>query len=437
MISLNATQEPTGKLDPEAWLTDPTTVSVLDALEAGGTEVRFVGGCVRDALAKKPVHDIDLGTPDKPEQVVALLKAADIRAVPTGLQHGTVTAVTKGKSFEITTLRRDVETDGRRAVIAYTDDWIVDSSRRDFTINAMSANRAGDVYDYHEGIPDLAHGRIRFIGRADDRIQEDYLRILRYFRFFALFGRPPYDDAAFSACRKHAQGLENISAERIQYELMRTLGATEPAEAFIMMRDAHVLEVVLPEATQIGSLRSAAWLESRGLVMDGLAPSPLRRLGALLGTNTDAKAVAKRLRLSNLDTARLAALLKLLPAMKLPTDAVATRRMMHKLGAEAVVDAAVVSWACRLADIGKLPHDESQARREQLEVALSWETPSLPIDGSDAKKAGIPHGPDIGHALRTVEDWWANNDFEPDREGCLKRLIEVATEMNKKGPAST
>lgn len=437
MISLNATQEPTGKLDPEAWLTDPATVAVFDALEAGGTEVRFVGGCVRDALAKRPVHDIDLGTPDKPERVQALLEAADIRAVPTGLQHGTITAVVHGKSFEITTLRRDVETDGRRAVIAYTDDWIVDSSRRDFTINAMSANRDGDVYDYHEGIPDLAHGRIRFIGRADDRIQEDYLRILRYFRFFALFGRPPYDDAAFAGCRKNAQGLENISAERIQYELMRTLGATEPAEAFIMMRDAHVLDVVLPEATEIGSLRSAAWLESRGLVMDGLAPTPLRRLGALLGPNTDAETVANRLRLSNRESARLSALLKLLPAMKLPTDAAATRRMMHKLGAEAVADAAVVSWARRLADIGKLPHEESAARREQLEVALSWETPTLPIDGSDAKVAGIPHGPDIGHALRAVEDWWANNDFAPDRHACLKKLLEVAKDMNKQGPANT
>lgn len=435
MVSLNASAEPTGKLDPAAWLTDEATVKIFDALTTGGADVRFVGGCVRDALARRPVSDIDIGTPDEPERVIALLRASEIKSVPTGLEHGTVTAVIGKKTFEITTLRRDMETDGRRAVVAFTDDWIVDSSRRDFTINAMSANRHGDVYDYHEGIPDLAHGRIRFIGRAEDRIQEDYLRILRYFRFYALLGRPPYDEAAFAACRKHAARLTEIAAERIRYEILRTLGANDPAEAFIMMRDAHVLEVVLPEASEVGSLRTAAWLESRGLVLPGLHPDPLRRLGAVLGPSTDGAGVARRLRLSNQESKRLQQMLKLLPAMKLPSDPAATRRMMHRMGGQAVADTVIVSWARRLADIGKLPLEETEARRKQLEIALSWDAPQLPIDGRDAKAAGIARGPAVGVALRAVEDWWASGDFKAERDACLKRLAEVADDIRKHGEA--
>lgn len=433
MISLGATSDPTGKLDPEAWLTDSATVAVFDALEVGGADVRFVGGCVRDALAKRPVKDIDIGTPDMPEKIMAMLEARGIKSIPTGLQHGTVTAVVAGRTFEITTLRKDVETDGRRAVVAFTDDWIVDSSRRDFTINAMSANRGGDVYDYHEGIPDLAHGRIRFIGRAEDRIQEDYLRILRYFRFYALMGRPPYDEAAFAGCRKFAEKLSTISAERIRHELMRTLSATEPAEAFLMMRHAHVLDVILPEATDIGTLRTASWLETRGIVLPGLQADPVRRLGALLGGTSEIGTVSARLRLSNRESARLGGMLKVLPAMKLPNDRAATRRLMHKMGAESVADAALVSWARRLSEIGKLPSKESTARREQLETAFSWKAPVLPIDGTDVQSIGIPHGPKVGSILRAVEDWWAEDDFEADRDACLEKMRSVAAAADDDG----
>lgn len=420
MISLGATREPTGKLNPEPWLSDPATLGVMNALSAGGADVRYVGGCVRDAIARRPVNDIDIGTPEPPYLVIQRLTDAGIKSVPTGIDHGTVTAVTEDRVFEVTTLRRDVETDGRRAVIAYTDDWIVDSSRRDFTINAMSANRDGDVYDYHDGMADLAHGRVRFVGIAEERVQEDYLRILRYFRFYAHFGRPPYDEGAYTACRKHAEKLKDISAERIRHELLRTLGAVEPADAFIMMRNAHVLDVILPEATEIGTLRAAAWLASRGVIIDGLKPEPLRRLGALLAPDCDAKDVAARLRLSNKETERLVNMKKFAPIFTVTDSMKKVQSRIQKLGNVTVGDALILAWAARLAADAKLPTSETQTRREALETAFAWQAPALPIGGDDVKALGVPAGPEIGTVLRDVEDWWAEGEFSADRDACLE-----------------
>lgn len=431
MISLNATQEPTGKLNPEPWLLEESTVAVMKALSAGGADVRFVGGCVRDAIAKRPIHDIDIGSPEAPEVVVQRLEAAGIKAVPTGIEHGTITAVTDHKSFEITTLRKDVETDGRRAVVAYTDDWIVDSSRRDFTINALSANPDGDVYDYHDGMSDLAHGRIRFIGRAEDRVQEDYLRILRYFRFYAHFGRPPYDEAAFSACRRDAEKLKGISAERIRHELLRTLNAKEPEDAFIMMRNAHVLDAILPEATEIGTLRATAWLESRAIIIDGLHPDPVRRLGAILTPKSDGVSVAGRLKLSNKEADRLISMKKFAPIFQIADALDNIHARIKKLGNETVADALILAWAARIADMGKLPAAETAARREALETAFAWTAPALPIDGDDVKSMGIPTGPHIGTLLGAVEDWWTDGGFAAKRDDCLEKLKQIIAKEGK------
>lgn len=421
---MNATQDPTGKLGPEPWITAPATIKVMDALCQNGADVRFVGGCVRDAIAKRPVKDIDIATPDKPKDVQTLLVNAGIRAEPTGIDHGTITAICDGETFEITTLRKDVETFGRRAVVAFTDDWIVDSSRRDFTINALSANRDGDVYDYHNGILDLAHGQIRFIGSAEDRVSEDFLRIMRFFRFYGHYGRPPCDKNAFLACRKYADQLKGISAERIREELLKIVMAPDAADVFLLMREAHVLGAILPEATSIGRLRSASWLANRGIVVDGMRPDPIRRLGAVLGSDADTSSVASRLRLSNRESHRLAEMAKLSGKLEPLIDESAIRRLIHAEGAEAVQDAAILAWASRLADMARLPAAETQARLAQLETAFSWTSPSLPISGSDAQAMGLLRGPKIGRALRAVEDWWAEGDFHADREQCLERLKE-------------
>lgn len=428
---MNATTAPIGKLNPEPWLRDPATVRIMDALTAGGADVRYVGGCVRDALAKRTISDIDIGTPETPETVISRLTEAGVHYIPTGLSHGTVTAVIDKRVFEVTTLRCDLKTDGRRAVVAFTDDWIIDSSRRDFTINALSSNRDGDVYDYHDGIADLAHGRIRFVGRADDRVCEDYLRILRYFRFFGHYGRPPYNVAAFNACRKHVDNLRSISAERIHHEILRTLAAPEPADVFIMMRDAHVLETVLPEATEIGTLRCAAWLAARGVVIDGLVPDPLRRLGAVLSPDCDLDALSDRLKLSNKETDRLRKMKSLAPTLVLPSDIASTQRLIKLHGNEAVGDAQVLAWATRLSDQAKLPSDETAARRAALEAAFVWQAPHFPIRGDDVKALGISPGPEIGTALRAVEDWWAEGDFVADREDCLRYLKTMIENQGK------
>ncbi len=422
MISLGATKDPTGKLSPEPWLTDIATTSVMDALSAGGADVRFVGGCVRDAIVKRPVSDIDIGTPEQPEQVIDRLNAANIKAIPTGIEHGTVTAIAHGKAFEITTLRCDLETDGRRAVVAYTDDWIVDSSRRDFTFNALSANSDGDVFDFHDGLSDLAHGRVRFVGRAEDRVEEDYLRILRFFRFFAHYGRHPYNSAAFNACRKHAAQLSQISAERISHEILKTLIAPDPTDTFSMMRDAHVLEHVLPEATAFGTLRAASWLAARGIVIDGLKPDPIRRLGAVIIPGSDIAAIAKRLKLSNRERKRLVVMTALAPALSKPSDAQSTHKLIHEHGNEAVADAGILAWAARLAEHGRLNPDETAARHAQLEASSAWSPPAFPIGGDDARALGIAPGPNIGIALRTVENWWSDGDFQADRDACLIQL---------------
>ncbi|KAF0137295.1 MAG: poly(A) polymerase [Rhodospirillaceae bacterium] len=264
---------PVGQLPPQPWLTHPATRRVIAALTAEGGEVRFVGGCVRDALLQRSVNDIDLATPERPELVLARLAQASLRALPTGLAHGTVTALVDGQTFEITTLRRDVACDGRRAVVAYTDNWAEDAARRDFTINALSADPAGSVYDPFDGLPDLHHGRVRFVGSPRTRIEEDVLRLLRYFRFHGWYGRPPPDREALAACRALAPRLATLSAERVRDELWKILLVPDPASMLLLMQGERVLAHVLPEAGAFGCLRLLAWFEGHGLRVEGTSTS--------------------------------------------------------------------------------------------------------------------------------------------------------------------
>jgi len=255
MVSLHASLEPQGDLGPQPWMAAASTKALMEALAANGSEPRFVGGCVRDALAKREVKDVDVATPETPDAVLKLLERAAIKAVPTGIEHGTVTAVFPDRSFEVTTLRRDEETDGRHAKVAFTDDWVADAERRDFTINAMSATTDGAVYDYNQGIADLAHGRVRFIGRAETRIDEDYLRILRFFRFQGGYGKPPLSRDALAACRSRAPKLAELSGERVRSEMLKILLVPDPADILVHMQGAGALAVVLPEMAGVASLR--------------------------------------------------------------------------------------------------------------------------------------------------------------------------------------
>ena len=434
----------TGKLSPQPWIEFPETKAVIAALTRDGASVRFVGGCVRDALAHRPVKDIDIATHDAPDKVIALLEAAGIRAIPTGIEHGTVTAVVGRRHFEITTLRIDVETDGRRARVAFTDDWAADAARRDFTINAMSAAPNGDVYDPFNGIPDLAHGWIRFVGRAEDRIREDALRLLRFFRFFAAYGRPPADPEALDACRKLAPLVDTLSGERVRSELFRILLSPDPATVVSLMRGLGVLKHVLPEANEtgtsetgaagdgkgadgIGRLRAVAWLTTRAVRVDSFAPDALRRLAALANTDrAGALKIAERLRLSNAERDHLVLLSDPPVAIKPEMGGRARRRAFHQLGAEMFRSLAIVAWGDEIAHASFEPHGRNQAWLDLLKAADDWRPVEFPLRGRDAVAMGIPAGEKMGSLLGEVEAWWMETDFQAGREECLAKLRELA-----------
>jgi poly(A) polymerase len=404
-------------------MTAPETRIVLDALTAEGSEARFIGGCVRDALLKRPVRDVDIASPEPPEKVTALLVKAGVKVVPTGIDHGTVTAVVAKMPFEITTLRVDVETDGRRAKVAFTDDWIADAARRDFTINAMSCTADGDVYDYFNGLEDLGHGTIRFVGNARERIDEDVLRLLRFFRFFALYGRPPADRDALAACREKASGIRLLSGERVRVETFRTLMAADPADVFQLMRENGVLEHVLPEAGDVGRLRMMSWLDTRAIRVDSVAPHPVRRLAALLDTDLrGAQALAGRLKLANRQKARLITMAA--PPFPVGPDAgsLTIHKALRRLGPAAVRDLALLNWAGELAVMPRLPHSRTEGWIELINIVDSWEPPQFPLQGRDALALGARHGPEVGTLLRAVEAWWEDGEYRAGREDCLEKL---------------
>ena len=428
MVSLNATYGPTGKLSPQPWLDAPETKAVIDALTADGAEVRFVGGCVRDALSNRPADpvpsgDVDIATPDPPEKVIRLLETAAIKAIPTGIGHGTVTAVIGPARFEITTLRIDVETDGRRANVAFTDDWIADAGRRDFTINALSATPDGDVYDHHDGISDLAHGAIRFVGRADERITEDVLRLLRFFRFYGLYGRPPPDPDALAACRTHADKLPTLSGERVRDELFKILLVPDPGDIAMLMRGHGVFDHILPEASDVGRLRMVSWLETRAIKIESVIPDSLRRLAALMDTDAEgAGTVAERLRLSNRQTLRLVSLAAPPVEMGPDMDATAVRRALHRLGPNTVRDLMLLAWAGELAITPRLPAERTQGWIALLETCDGWQGATFPLAGDDVVGLGVAEGPRVGELLAQVEDWWEQGDYATDHGQCLDKL---------------
>lgn len=390
----------------------PATSSVIDALAAGGAEARFVGGAVRDALLGRPIGDIDIATPAPPERVTELLEERGIKVVPTGLAHGTVTAIagTPPRHFEITTLRRDVETYGRHARVAFDADWAADAARRDFTINAIYLTPDGVIHDPVGGLADLRARHVRFVGDAATRIAEDVLRILRYYRFEARFGAGGGDAHARAACRAAAHLLPNLSIERIAQELVRLLETPDPVAALDMMREDGVLGVALPEASRLDRLRRLIGIEPKG--------DPLRRLAALVDVDAaGAVALAERLRLSNAWRDRLRGLATPWP-LDLQGDARAQRRSLYRLGAERYRDLALLQAAEGAMSPKRLA--------ELLILAEAWAFPVFPVTGHDVTSLGVPSGPRVGRLLGALHDWWEGGDFTADRAACLARLKELA-----------
>jgi len=415
-----------GRIAPQAWMEAESTRAVIKALTAQGGEARFVGGCVRAAVLGRAVKDIDIATGEPPESVIALLQKAGIKAIPTGVAHGTVTAVIDEARFEITTLRLDVETDGRHAKVAFTDDWARDAARRDLTINAIFLAPDGQLFDPCRGLADLKEGRVRFVGDAHERIAEDVLRLLRYFRFFAEYDRPPPDAEALAACRDLAGELPKLSGERVRGELMKLLGAPGAAAVLEIMAVEGILPHVLPEAKAFALLSALCAIEDAGEA-PGAAPDGLRRLAAVLDVDgAGAEAVAARLRLSNADTDRLTALAGRAEGLGPAADAKAVRRRLYNLGADIFRDLTLIEWAGAKAADADLAGTASDGYRAQLATAAGWIAPSLPVGGEDVLALGVGAGPEVGALLEGIEAWWLDEDFAPDREACLRKLKELA-----------
>lgn len=417
----NESVKTTQRIAVPPWMAAAETRAVIDALSAKGAVVRFVGGCVRDTLLQRPVGDLDLATTDPPETVTALLEEAGLRAIATGIEHGTITAVADGKPFEVTTLRHDVETYGRHAKVAFTDDWEADSMRRDFTINAIYCDPDGTLYDPQGGEADLGAGRVRFVGAARERIAEDVLRLLRFFRFHAWFGRGAADEEALAACREAAAELERLSAERVWRELKKLLAAPDPSPDIRLMAENGILEHVLPEMeTETGTDAPLAALTAIEAKLED--PDPLRRLAVLLGdagTDTVGK-VAKRLKLSNAERDRLTALAG--ETQDLSDDAMAWRRALYTSGTALFRDRVLLAWAANpQADTKK-----EETYREMLAEAHGWTPPCLPVTGNDVLALGMEPGEAVGDLLARLEDWWITEDFTPGREDCLAKLKALA-----------
>jgi poly(A) polymerase len=435
----------TVRLDPteQAWMRSPAAHAVIDALEtARAGSVRFVGGCVRNALMGEPVSDIDLATQLTPPETIAALEAAGLRAIPTGIEHGTVTALAHGQTIEVTTLRRDVATDGRRAVVAFTDDWTEDSQRRDFRLNAIYCAPDGAVFDPQDGVADARARRIVFIGDADARIAEDALRILRFFRFHAQFGRGAPDRDGLLACVRAKDSIAGLSGERVWAEMRKLLSAPAPETSLRWMQTSGVLRAALgpceglETAVQMASLRREhdwprdALLMLAALTLDGGGADEMR-----------AEALAKRLKMTRAERARLGRAARITCAKIAgdspadPKNDSATEKKLHRDGKDAVADEARLCWAR-----ARAAESRTEARNDadddahthyygaMLARAMTWTAPKFPISGKDLQNIGFEEGKSLGDVLAALETRWIDSKFTLDKS----ELMMLAASLRRK-----
>lgn len=395
-----------------AFLEDANVQALFAALGGDEDACRIVGGAVRDALLGRPVSDADFATIHLPNDVIARCQAAGFKTVPTGIEHGTVTVIADGHPFEVTTLRRDVETDGRHAVVAFTADWEEDAARRDLTINALYCDGAGEVFDPLDGLADLEAGRVRFIGQAEARIREDYLRILRFFRFFAWYGRGRPDAAGLKACAKLKSGIATLSAERVWAELKRLLAAPDPTRALLWMRTTEVLQKALPESWGIDAIHRLVATEGA----EGWAPDPLLRLESILPPHrARIDSLAERLRLSKAEAARLIGWADA-PEPEPGMPEAELGKLLFRAGESGVGDRLRHRLA-RERDAGNV--QAAAECRAQLRAVGDWQRPILPVSGKDLVAAGIEPGPAVGARLRELEQRWVESGFALSRDALL------------------
>jgi poly(A) polymerase len=396
------------RLDRAAWLAAPRLARLLAVLDRDGEEARVVGGAVRNALLGVPIAEIDLATTALPEEVIRRVTAAGFKAVPTGIDHGTVTVIVDGHPYEVTTLREDVETFGRHAKVVFGRDWRKDAERRDFTINALSASADGYVYDYVGGLADIAARCVRFIGDPAKRIAEDYLRILRFFRFHATYGHGTPEAAALHACIVARSGLDQLSRERVRMELMKLLTAEHATPALVVMAEAGLLAAVLGGVPLLASFENMVKVEAA----TGLAADPVRRLGALgVFVTEDAERLWQRLRLSNAEHERLASMGDRWWRIDHAISAPQARALLYRLGAKRYIDRVLVAWARAWEESARDP-----AWRDIASLHQIWTPPAFPLRAADLIARGVAKGPLLGAALAAAEDAWIAADFPMERE---------------------
>lgn len=388
-----------------AWLREGPAAKLLALLNGGGEEARAVGGAVRNALLDIPVGDIDIATTAVPEEVTRRVAAQGGRTVPTGIEHGTVTAIVDGRSFEVTTLREDVETFGRKARVVFGRDWKKDAERRDFTINALSASADGTLHDYVGSLDDIGARRIRFIGDPHQRIEEDYLRILRFFRFHAYFADGAPDAAGLAACIAARDGLATLSRERVRMEMLKLLLAPHATPALAVMAESGLLGMVLGGVAYLASFENMAKVEAAA----GAKPDALRRLGAIgVWVAEDAERLTERLRLANAESDRLLALeswWRIAPSAKeQPAHA-----LLYRLGPQSFVDRVLAAWSRSQAGAA------DASWHALADLPRRWTAPEFPLKAADFMRRGVAAGPALGAALRAAEAAWIAADFPADK----------------------
>lgn len=385
-------------------------MAVMAALSSRDREnpaALFVGGCVRNALTGRTVDDIDIATTWTPEETIEKLGSAGIKAIPTGLEHGTITAIMDGVAFEITTLRQDVETDGRRAVVAFTRDWTEDAARRDFTMNTLLADGSGNIYDpTGKGLADLKSGRVIFVGVPAQRIAEDYLRILRFFRFHALYGTGAPDEAGLAACAAAADKIIRLSRERITQEMFRIIAAPAPENTLQIMFENNVMRDLPDHNYLSSSLKQLCQLQYRYRANNNIA-----RLAVIAGTNPSHINRLEKYFIFSRQQAKTLELVSHLAVTLGPVDESRIKTFIYKHGAAVTIQAVLIYYAQR-----------NTVPETYFESVLEWQPPALPVSGDDVTTLGISPGPEVGRLLGALETWWIERNFAPDRAECMDKL---------------
>jgi poly(A) polymerase len=403
-----------------AWLREGPLARLLATLDRDGEEARVVGGAVRNALLGEPIGEVDVATTALPEEVIRRAATAGFKSVPTGIEHGTVTVVIDGWPFEVTTLRQDVETFGRHAKVRFGRDWRADAERRDFTMNSLSCSADGVVHDYVKGLADLEQRKVRFIGRAERRIAEDYLRILRFFRFHASYGVGPPDAEGLAACIAARANLEQLSRERVRAELLKLLLAPHAVPTLAIMAESGLLEPVIGGVPDLAGFANMVKVE----VAVGAQADPMQRLAALaVQVPEDADRLWQRLRLSNREHERLASMGEAWRQVSPRTAGHAGRALLYRLGPERFVDRVLLAWARAWPQGARDP-----AWHELASLPARWVAPAFPLKAADFIGRGVPQGPALGAALRAAEHAWIAADFPSDAASLETIVTQAVTE---------